>query len=46
VLETVNEDFVAGFGNINCHKDALVRDKLVLGHGRSISGMRLRTPSF
>ena len=42
----LDEDFVAGLGHVDGYENAGRRRKLWSGHGRSVSGMRLRTPSL
>ena len=42
----LDEDLVAGLGHVDGYENAGRRRKLWSGHGRSVSGMRLRTPSL
>ena len=42
----LDQDLVAGLGDVDGYENAGRRRKLWSGHGRSVSGMRLRTPSL
>ena len=42
----LDQHLVASFGDVDRHENDVIGNSMWLGHGRSISGMRLRTPSL
>jgi hypothetical protein len=41
----LDENLVAGLGDVDRYENDAIGDKIWLSHGRSVSEMRLRTPS-
>ncbi len=46
ITRDLDQHLVAGLGDIDRHENDAIGNRIRLGHGRSISGRRLRTPSL